>query len=110
MFKSLVIGVALLASNAVAKIYYAGVAESSGEFGVWSKCSNFKIPYVESIANIRVKVQQQLQVQAFQAPSVLTMHSLMRVLSMCLLTRIKCVLLFGETGEVLMKFRSIFSE
>jgi endoglucanase len=31
--------VALLASNAAATIYYAGVAESSGEFGVWSATS-----------------------------------------------------------------------
>jgi endoglucanase len=29
--------VALLAAKASATIYYAGVAESSGEFGVWSK-------------------------------------------------------------------------
>lgn len=31
--------VALLAGNAAAKIFYAGVAESGGEFGVWSKPS-----------------------------------------------------------------------
>jgi len=31
--------VALLATNAAATIYYAGVAESSGEFGVWSATS-----------------------------------------------------------------------
>lgn len=31
--------VALLATNAAATIYYAGVAESSGEFGVWSQTS-----------------------------------------------------------------------
>jgi endoglucanase len=31
--------VALLVTNAVATIYYAGVAESSGEFGVWSQTS-----------------------------------------------------------------------
>lgn len=28
--------VALLAANAAATIFYAGVAESGGEFGVWS--------------------------------------------------------------------------
>jgi endoglucanase len=31
--------VALLATNAAATTYYAGVAESSGEFGVWSQTS-----------------------------------------------------------------------
>lgn len=31
--------VALLAGNAAAKIFYAGVAESGGEFGVYSKPS-----------------------------------------------------------------------
>ncbi|KAE8450165.1 hypothetical protein EG329_006946 [Mollisiaceae sp. DMI_Dod_QoI] len=36
---SLTTAVALLASNAAATIYYAGVAESSGEFGVWSATS-----------------------------------------------------------------------
>lgn len=30
---------ALLATNVAATIYYAGVAESSGEFGVWSATS-----------------------------------------------------------------------
>lgn len=32
--------VALLAGNAAAKIFYAGVAESGGEFGVYSKSSS----------------------------------------------------------------------
>jgi endoglucanase len=36
--KSLTAVVALLAAKASATIYYAGVAESSGEFGVWSTC------------------------------------------------------------------------
>ena len=35
--KSFTAAVALLAAKASATIYYAGVAESSGEFGVWSK-------------------------------------------------------------------------
>lgn len=29
---------AFFTAEAAATIYYAGVAESSGEFGVWSKC------------------------------------------------------------------------
>lgn len=37
MFRSLATAIALLASSAAATIYYAGVAESSGEFGVWSR-------------------------------------------------------------------------
>lgn len=36
MLTSIATAVALLAANAAAKIYYAGVAESGGEFGVWS--------------------------------------------------------------------------
>lgn len=32
-----IIGLALLASKAAAKILYAGVAESGGEFGTWSE-------------------------------------------------------------------------
>jgi hypothetical protein len=35
--KGFTAAVALLAAKASATIYYAGVAESSGEFGVWSK-------------------------------------------------------------------------
>ncbi len=37
---ALATAVGLLAAGATADIYYAGVAESSGEFGVWSKCSS----------------------------------------------------------------------
>ena len=37
--KGFTAAVALLAARASATIYYAGVAESSGEFGVWSKSS-----------------------------------------------------------------------
>lgn len=36
--------VALLAGNAAAKIFYAGVAESGGEFGVYSKSGPNGIP------------------------------------------------------------------
>ncbi len=36
MLTSITTAVALLAANAAAKIYYAGVAESGGEFGVYS--------------------------------------------------------------------------
>ena len=39
MFSKSLAAVALLATNAAATIYYAGVAESSGEFGVWSQTS-----------------------------------------------------------------------
>lgn len=39
LFSRLTTAVALLASNVAATIYYAGVAESGGEFGVWSKIS-----------------------------------------------------------------------
>jgi endoglucanase len=39
MFSKPLAAVALLATNAAATIYYAGVAESSGEFGVWSQTS-----------------------------------------------------------------------
>lgn len=34
-----ILSLALLASSSVAKILYAGVAESGGEFGVWSATS-----------------------------------------------------------------------
>jgi endoglucanase len=36
MLTSISTAVALLATNAAAKIWYAGVAESGGEFGVYS--------------------------------------------------------------------------
>lgn len=36
--------VALLAGNAAAKIFYAGVAESGGEFGVYSKSGPNGVP------------------------------------------------------------------
>jgi endoglucanase len=37
LFSTNVAAVALFATRAVATIYYAGVAESGGEFGVYSK-------------------------------------------------------------------------
>jgi endoglucanase len=36
MLTSSITVIAFLAANAAAKIYYAGVAESGGEFSVWS--------------------------------------------------------------------------
>jgi endoglucanase len=39
MFSKSFAAVALLATKVAATIYYAGVAESSGEFGVWSQTS-----------------------------------------------------------------------
>lgn len=39
MLSKTLTAVALLAGNAAAKIFYAGVAESGGEFGVYSKSS-----------------------------------------------------------------------
>jgi endoglucanase len=36
MLTSITTAVALLAANAAAKIWYAGVSESSGEFGIYS--------------------------------------------------------------------------
>jgi endoglucanase len=36
MFTKVISAAALLASHAAATIYYAGVAESGGEFGVYS--------------------------------------------------------------------------
>ena len=39
MLSKSLVAVALLTSNAAATIYYAGVAESSGEFGVYSSTS-----------------------------------------------------------------------
>ncbi|CZR59045.1 probable Endoglucanase 1 [Phialocephala subalpina] len=39
LFAGLATAVALLSSSVAATIYYAGVAESSGEFGVWSATS-----------------------------------------------------------------------
>jgi endoglucanase len=37
LFSSTIAAAALLAAKASATIFYAGVAESGGEFGVWSK-------------------------------------------------------------------------
>ena len=38
MLSKIILTVALLAGQATATIYYAGVAESGGEFGVFSMC------------------------------------------------------------------------
>jgi len=44
MLTSIFSAVALLAADAAATIYYAGVAESSGEFGVWSMFLSCLLP------------------------------------------------------------------
>jgi hypothetical protein len=44
MLTSIFSAVALLAADAAATIYYAGVAESSGEFGVWSMFFSCLLP------------------------------------------------------------------
>lgn len=66
MFAKSIIAATLLAAKAAATIYYAGVAESGGEFGVYSTSPK----YIHGeIMTDDWKAVQQLQVPDFQEDS-----------------------------------------
>lgn len=86
MLRKTLTAVALLAGNAAAKIFYAGVAESGGEFGVYSKSSFNCMSSAVAFTNMHKVPLQRLDLD-FQALSALTTSSSMRPALMSTWTR-----------------------
>jgi hypothetical protein len=73
MFSKIIPTTALLAGQAAATIYYAGVAESGGEFGVYSMVLHVLV--LSLYENNGVQVLQERLVPVYQARSESTTSS-----------------------------------